>query len=906
MEHGADGNVRLKPFENEARINAPLELPRARLLSLLERKHRLTIVRAPLGLNRTHLIEVWFEKLAGQGALIGRAYAGLLPDHGGSARSAEEPSGMLTLTLAIEQLLHSLSHTMSWRADSVATDHMWPFDVMPEFQLLQEELGPRGVQLLRELCAMSHAHASHVFLNFDGFDNDDVAGPLFSSLFWFLLRAAPNVHIVVSTSLQTHAEVVLAPVVDSLIITHVDLLLLPQEIEDAFVSRGEKISDDFVQSAGQLAMRWPSLVQLFASYAGSADGGYFSVELGLPGAVNVVERMLRAECDVQGLALVLLAFHMRHLRVEDAVVFADEFRGDFELLSSALEDCCGGPRGLSDRWRSVTVKSAFAELISLGILEPADCGHATDEYALGALALSAAQRIADELPGPVNEQVSSCAAKIHIAGGALDRALESAVVTRSWPTLLRCVRENWWSILGTGFTLSKDLARRVPTWVSRSDARVWVLVAASLDLVGGGVTVNNGSHSDGPDLLQTLDGAGSATVQRRFATANDLAPEALGEAADVLSRYGLSLLLALDLRRSRIALEDALVLAPLSVEPLASSLRAKALLHTVAAFGGVDSDLGEVEDELTRLGESQDMMVARFSRIALARMSSMRLETCACSFSDFVHGFREGEEAIVTGLAALEMSAHLTCFMRRREQDEAIEHFYLVIENLPLGPHFQLIRYFVVNALAQLLMSVGRLSGARAALELIDSSQTPAFEGRARTLVLSGRYAEADRLCAQALSVSTAAHREVVALLLMRSLCQLRLGSESQARLAADRAVLLAVRRGDLCSFAQFPTEMMNSLGDLNGVVRELLASLPDWAHGLLEASTTVQELSPKELQVLQALSATRKIPMAARELYLGVNTVKTHLRSIYRKLEVHCVADAIERGTQLGLLEER
>ena len=38
-----------------------------------------------------------------------------------------------------------------------------------------------------------------------------------------------------------------------------------------------------------------------------------------------------------------------------------------------------------------------------------------------------------------------------------------------------------------------------------------------------------------------------------------------------------------------------------------------------------------------------------------------------------------------------------------------------------------------------------------------------------------------------------------------------------------------------------------------------------------------------------------------AGELHLSVNTVKTHLRSIYRKLCVNRRRDAVERGRDLG-----
>jgi ATP/maltotriose-dependent transcriptional regulator MalT len=42
-----------------------------------------------------------------------------------------------------------------------------------------------------------------------------------------------------------------------------------------------------------------------------------------------------------------------------------------------------------------------------------------------------------------------------------------------------------------------------------------------------------------------------------------------------------------------------------------------------------------------------------------------------------------------------------------------------------------------------------------------------------------------------------------------------------------------------------------------------------------------------------------------ARDLAVSPNTVKTHLKSIYQKLGVHCRGEAIHRARELGLLPE-
>jgi LuxR family maltose regulon positive regulatory protein len=61
--------------------------------------------------------------------------------------------------------------------------------------------------------------------------------------------------------------------------------------------------------------------------------------------------------------------------------------------------------------------------------------------------------------------------------------------------------------------------------------------------------------------------------------------------------------------------------------------------------------------------------------------------------------------------------------------------------------------------------------------------------------------------------------------------------------------------------------------------------------------------LTAGELRVLRYLSSNFSAPEIGAELYLSVNTVKTHMRHIYEKLGVRRRADAIERAHALGLL---
>jgi LuxR family transcriptional regulator, maltose regulon positive regulatory protein len=67
--------------------------------------------------------------------------------------------------------------------------------------------------------------------------------------------------------------------------------------------------------------------------------------------------------------------------------------------------------------------------------------------------------------------------------------------------------------------------------------------------------------------------------------------------------------------------------------------------------------------------------------------------------------------------------------------------------------------------------------------------------------------------------------------------------------------------------------------------------------------STLIDPLTERELNVLRYLPSLLSAGEIAAEMYISLNTVKTHLRSIYRKLGVSTRRGAVDRATELNLL---
>lgn len=68
-------------------------------------------------------------------------------------------------------------------------------------------------------------------------------------------------------------------------------------------------------------------------------------------------------------------------------------------------------------------------------------------------------------------------------------------------------------------------------------------------------------------------------------------------------------------------------------------------------------------------------------------------------------------------------------------------------------------------------------------------------------------------------------------------------------------------------------------------------------------APTRQIHLSPQQLAVLHGLAAGDRVEDTARRLHVGVNTVKTHQRRLYRALGAHTGAQTVAVAMRLGLL---
>jgi LuxR family transcriptional regulator, maltose regulon positive regulatory protein len=148
---------------------------------------------------------------------------------------------------------------------------------------------------------------------------------------------------------------------------------------------------------------------------------------------------------------------------------------------------------------------------------------------------------------------------------------------------------------------------------------------------------------------------------------------------------------------------------------------------------------------------------------------------------------------------------------------------------------------------------------------------------------------------------------------LLAGLAHRELGDQRAANQAAERALALAESDRLVLPFAMTGSAgLLEALPPHQTAHAALLADVLDILHGsspvakAQPAPPLMEGLSPGELRVLRYLPTNLSRPEIAGELSVSLNTVSTHLRSIYAKLQVTDRSSAVRRARELRLLAAR
>jgi LuxR family maltose regulon positive regulatory protein len=345
-------------------------------------------------------------------------------------------------------------------------------------------------------------------------------------------------------------------------------------------------------------------------------------------------------------------------------------------------------------------------------------------------------------------------------------------------------------------------------------------------------------------------------------------------------------------------------------------------LQALGYLAGAESTCGDVPeaqrraDQALELARERDWL--RTPAAGAAATVAALVATLQCRFDDAADlvaiaeraEFREHDLPIRAAVAL----PKLAVLASEGRHADALDVARAGLDELGRWPVDTTVRTALQAWEGRLLLAVGDRAEAERVLERATGPEALlVLSTRARLKVDDGEFDEARSLLAPALGLEGPMFRSIVLdLWLVDALALDGLSDASGAAESLERALDLAA-----------PGELLRPIVSHGDRILPLLErhrrtethhrALVERAISLIETGTDrisvgapVEFLSERERQVLGYLPTTMSNGEIASALYVSVNTVKTHVRSIYRKLGVESRREAVTRARELGLFGTR
>ena len=214
--------------------------------------------------------------------------------------------------------------------------------------------------------------------------------------------------------------------------------------------------------------------------------------------------------------------------------------------------------------------------------------------------------------------------------------------------------------------------------------------------------------------------------------------------------------------------------------------------------------------------------------------------------------------------------------------------------------------------LLQTLARMGRPDAARAALADFDAEDRDTADLRVAEAVIGLAEQEPERaldVLVPAIQRSAPAIRRSSATVeaqVLDAVARDRLGHGRDAEASLERALELAEPEGIVLPFILVGVrDILDRVPKHRTVHATLRQAIVDVLAGATPADGAPlrEELSEAEVRVVRYLPSNLRASDIAAELCVSTNTVRTHLRHIYAKLDAHDRAEAVARARQLRLL---
>ena len=241
----------------------------------------------------------------------------------------------------------------------------------------------------------------------------------------------------------------------------------------------------------------------------------------------------------------------------------------------------------------------------------------------------------------------------------------------------------------------------------------------------------------------------------------------------------------------------------------------------------------------------------------------------------------------------------------QQRADEARQRLHALRYTIGADLTSGLVRNRIDQADVDVRMALGDLDGA---LELARSASTPGLPGEmlARLDLALGRP---DRALTRLSSAHPTNPASEIRQLVLRAGADRQEGRQQRAELGLRRAVEAGRPDHYVRPFLEVPTLTVPLLGALYRSHPEpYLALLLSQAEELVPTTSgsgspgILEPLTERERQVLRCLSSHHSLPQIAALLGVATNTIKTHVKAIYRKMGATCRNEAVLIGRSHGL----
>jgi LuxR family maltose regulon positive regulatory protein len=207
------------------------------------------------------------------------------------------------------------------------------------------------------------------------------------------------------------------------------------------------------------------------------------------------------------------------------------------------------------------------------------------------------------------------------------------------------------------------------------------------------------------------------------------------------------------------------------------------------------------------------------------------------------------------------------------------------------------------RAHVELLIATGQATRALRVIKEADPQTSWLVLPAARLRLLNGEYEAVRAMASRTSWHETTSRRDARQLLLLKAIAALRMGAKDEARQSVE--LVGRVRTpDDVLSLASLSPADRDELIRLGGLpLTDEAAQRLARARPVFPERVELVELTNREQVVLTELDAGLTVAEVARKLVVSVNTVRTQVKSAYRKLGAVSRESALMRAYELGVL---